>query len=204
MRRARPPGYSHDVTGRLTPRHPLAGRHVQLELLEQAHIAGLTDAAADPAIWRHTAFGPSQDAYFSAAFDAQASGEQIPFAVRRVKDGKLLGMTRLFEIDEAHKRCEIGYTWYIPEEWGTGTNPEAKLLLLSHCFENWGARRVQFKTDHENLRSQAAIAKLGAVKEGVLRAHMIRPDGSQRDSMIYSITREELQDVKARLEARVR
>jgi RimJ/RimL family protein N-acetyltransferase len=83
-------------------------------------------------------------------------------------------------------------------------NPEAKLLLLTHCFENWGARRVQFKTDHENLRSQAAIAKLGAVKEGVLRAHMIRPDGSRRDSVIYAITREEWPEVKAALEDRLR
>jgi RimJ/RimL family protein N-acetyltransferase len=112
-------------------------------------------------------------------------------------------MSRLFEIDAMHRRCEIGYTWYIPEVWGTSVNPEAKFLLLTHCFETWGAARVQFKTDHENLRSQAAIAKLGAVKEGVLRAHMIRPDGTQRDSVIYSITREEWPGVKAGLKARL-
>ena len=87
--------------------------------------------------------------------------------------------------------------------WGSAVNPEAKLLLLAHCFETWGARRVQFKTDHENLRSQAAIAKLGAVREGVLRAHMIRPDGSRRDSVIYSITREEWPAIRTGLEERL-
>jgi RimJ/RimL family protein N-acetyltransferase len=191
------------VINNLHPGRPLAGRDIRLEPLDVSHIPGLTDAASDPAIWRHTSFGKTPEAYFSAALDAEARGEQVPFAVRRIRDRRLVGMSRLFEIDEDHKRCEIGYTWYIPEEWGTRTNPESKLLLLTHCFESWGARRVQFKTDHENLRSQAAIAKLGAVKEGVLRAHIIRPNGSRRDSVIYSITHDEWPKVKAGLRKRL-
>jgi RimJ/RimL family protein N-acetyltransferase len=172
--------------------------------LSAGHESEIAAAAADTRIWAHTAFGPTARDYVATALAAQAKGEQVPFVVRRLTDGKVLGMSRLFEIDAHHGRCEIGYTWYIPEVWGSAVNPEAKLLLLTHCFESWGAHRVQFKTDHENLRSQAAIAKLGAVKEGVLRAHMIRPDGSQRHSVIYSITRAEWPDVKARLEARAR
>jgi RimJ/RimL family protein N-acetyltransferase len=183
---------------------PLQGRGIRLEPLTRDHVPDLIQAAKDPAIWRHTAFAKKPEDYFETAFAAQASGEQVPFVVRLLDGGRLVGMSRLLEIDAAHRRCEIGATWYIQKVWGTAVNPEAKLLLLTHCFEHWGARRVQFKTDHENLRSQAAIAKLGAVKEGVLRAHMIRPDGSRRDSVIYSITHDEWPKVKAGLEARVR
>lgn len=183
---------------------PLQGQTVRLEPLMRDHVPGLLEAAKDPEIWRHTAFAKRPEDYFERALNDQAAGEQVPFVVRLVESGRLAGMSRLFEIDTHHRRCEIGYTWYIRDVWGTRVNPEAKLLLLAHCFEDWRARRVQFKTDHENLRSQAAIEKLGAVREGVLRAHMIRPDGSRRDSMIYSITREEWPEVKTRLEARVR
>jgi RimJ/RimL family protein N-acetyltransferase len=191
----------------VTEEHPraveLEGRFVRLEPLAPAHDQGIALAAADPRIWRHTAFGPDAAAYLAAARAAQKSGEQIPFVVRLLDGDRIVGMTRLFEIDAQHRRCEIGYTWYVPDVWGTAVNPEAKLLLLTHCFDSWGARRVQFKTDHENLRSQAAIERLGAVQEGVLRAHMIRPDGSRRDSALYSITREEWPKVKAGLEARL-
>ncbi|BCJ89456.1 N-acetyltransferase [Terrihabitans soli] len=187
----------------LPPSITLTGMIVRLEPLTAAHESEIAEAAKDPAIWKHTAFARTAHDYVASALKAQAEGEQVPFVVRRLSDGKVCGMSRLFEIDAHHRRCEIGYTWYIPEEWGTKVNPEAKLLLMTHCFEVWGARRVQFKTDHENLRSQAAIAKLGAVKEGVLRAHMIRPDGTQRHSVIYSVTNEEWPKVKAGLEARL-
>jgi len=181
----------------------LTGRYVRLEPLAQAHVEALSTAAADPRIWRHSAFAENAETYFGDALRAAEAGEQVPFVVRLLADGRLVGMSRVFDMDAHHRRCEIGYTWYVPEVWGTAVNPEAKLLLLRHCFEGWGARRVQFKTDHENLRSQAAIAKLGAVREGVLRAHMIRPDGSRRDSVIYSITREDWPAVREALEARL-
>jgi RimJ/RimL family protein N-acetyltransferase len=190
------------MTG-LLPSAPLSGSIVRLEPLTAAHESEIEAASKDPAIWKHTAFARTAKDYVAAALVAKETGEQVPFIVRRLADGKVVGMSRLFEIDAHHKRCEIGYTWYIPEEWGTRVNPESKLLLMMHCFENWGAHRVQFKTDHENLRSQAAIAKLGAQKEGVLRAHMIRPDGTQRHSVIYSVTREEWPGVKAGLQARL-
>lgn len=182
----------------------LSGAIVRLEPLTPAHENEIAEAANDPRIWQHTAFGKTARDYVASALIAQETGEQVPFVVRRLSDGRLAGMSRLMDIDAQHKRCEIGHTWYIPEEWGTRVNPESKLLLMTHCFEAWGAHRVQLKTDHENLRSQAAIAKLGAVKEGVLRAHMIRPDGSQRHTVMYSVTREEWPKVKAGLEARLR
>jgi N-acetyltransferase len=188
----------------LLPSAPLSGAIVRLEPLTAEHASEIEAASNDPRIWTHTAFARTAKDYVSAALIAMEMGEQIPFVVRRLSDAKVVGMSRLFEIDAHHLRCEIGYTWYIPEEWGTKVNPESKLLLMTHCFEAWSARRVQFKTDHENLRSQAAIAKLGAHKEGVLRAHMIRPDGTQRHSVIYSVTREDWPKVKAGLEARVR
>jgi RimJ/RimL family protein N-acetyltransferase len=188
----------------LPPAIPLSGSVVRLEPLTAEHESEIEAASADPRIWVHTAFARTAKDYVSAALIASEMGEQVPFVVRRVSDGHVVGMSRLFEIDAHHLRCEIGYTWYIPGEWGTKVNPESKLLLMTHCFETWGARRVQFKTDHENVRSQSAIAKLGAQKEGVLRAHMIRPDGTQRHSAIYSVTREEWPGVKAGLETRVR
>jgi N-acetyltransferase len=188
----------------LLPSAPLSGAVVRLQPLTAEHASEIEAASNDPRIWTHTAFARTAKDYVSAALIAMEMGEQIPFVVRRLSDEKVVGMSRLFEIDAHHRRCEIGYTWYIPEEWGTKVNPESKLLLMTHCFEAWSARRVQFKTDHENLRSQAAIAKLGAHKEGVLRAHMIRPDGTQRHSVIYSVTHEEWPRVKAGLETRAR
>jgi RimJ/RimL family protein N-acetyltransferase len=182
----------------------LTGTIVRLEPLTAAHEAEIERASHDPRIWTHTAFARNAHDYVASALKAQASGEHVPFVVRRLSDNKVVGMSRLMDIDAHHKRCEIGYTWYIREAWGTQINPDAKLLLMTHAFENWGAHRVQLKTDHENLRSQAAIARLGAVKEGVLRAHMIRPDGTQRHTVLYSVTREEWPKVKAGLEARVR
>jgi RimJ/RimL family protein N-acetyltransferase len=95
----------------------------------------------------------------------------------------VLGSTRYMEIRAAHLGLEIGYTWYRRDAWGTAANPEAKLLLLAHAFEASGAERVEFKTDHRNERSQGAIARLGAVREGVFRHHRRRPDGSWRDSV---------------------
>jgi N-acetyltransferase len=181
----------------------LTGKIVRLEPLTPAHEAEIAEASNDPRIWKHTAFAKTAKDYVAAALIAQEMREHVPFVVRRLADNKAIGMSRLMDIDTHHMRCEIGYTWYIPEEWGTKVNPQSKLLLMTHCFETWGAHRVQLKTDHENLRSQAAIAKLGAVKEGVLRAHMIRPDGTQRHTVLYSVTREEWPQVKAGLEARL-
>jgi RimJ/RimL family protein N-acetyltransferase len=186
----------------LLPAVPLEGRFVRLEPLADEHLGELAKAAADERIWGYSVRGDT-DAYLAAAQKGMAAGEQVPFAVRLLSDGRLVGMSRLFEIDAAHRRLELGYTWYIPEVWGTAVNPEAKLLLLTHVFEGWNARRVQFKIHHANLRSQAAVEKLGAVREGVLRAHMIQPDGSRRDSVVLSILSDEWPAVKAKLQERL-
>lgn len=181
---------------------PLEGRIVRLEPLADAHIPELLAAIADERIWQYSIRGDAAH-YLAAARHHMEQGEQLPFAVRELAANRLVGMSRLFDIVPAHKRLELGYTWYIPEVWGTKVNPEAKLLLLTHAFEAWRARRVEFKVHHANLRSRAAVEKLGAVPEGVLRKHMIQPDGSRRDSAVYSILDDEWPKVKAGLEGRL-
>jgi hypothetical protein len=127
------------------------------------------------------------EAWIAEALAAQESRLEYPFTVVRLADGRVVGSTRYMDVQAASKGVEIGWTWYAPETWGTVVNPEAKFLLLRHAFEAWGAIRVQLKTDLKNLRSQAAIKKLGAKEEGVLRRHRFRRDGTIRDSVIFSI-----------------
>jgi RimJ/RimL family protein N-acetyltransferase len=118
-------------------------------------------------------------------------------------DGRIIGSTRYLDVQEEDRTAEIGWTWYEPPAWGTIVNPEAKFLLLRHAFEEWHAIRIALKTDVRNLRSQSAIARLGAVYEGTLRNQRIRPDGSYRDTPIYSIIESEWPSVKRSLEARL-
>jgi RimJ/RimL family protein N-acetyltransferase len=128
---------------------------------------------------------------------------RIPFSVVLKESGQPVGSTSYFDIRSAHRGLEIGYTWYAVPYQGTQVNPENKYLLLRHAFETLGAIRVQLKTDKRNLRSQAAIAKLGAKLEGTLRKHSIMEDGYIRDTVMFSITDEEWPGVKAGLEARL-
>lgn len=186
----------------LPPAVPLEAETIRLEPLAERHLPGLADAAGDARIWTYSVRGDT-GAYLDTARRMMERGEAVVFVVVEKTSGRVLGMSRLFEIDPAHRRLEIGYTWYIPEVWGTRVNPEAKLLLMTHAFEAWGARRVQYKIHHANARSRAAVEKLGAVLEGVLRKHMIQPDGSRRDSAVYSILDEEWPAVKAKLRARL-
>ena len=184
----------------------LTGRHVRLEPLDESHRAGLRAAADDERIWTHmlsVARGPGFDDWFDEAVARRAAGARIPFAVRQVADGRLVGSTSYLDPDEAHRRVEIGATWYVPEVWGSAVNPECKLLLLAHAFEVLRFNRVSLVTDVRNTRSQAAIAGLGAVREGVLRAHMITQGGRARDSVLFSIIAPEWPAVRARLAGRV-
>jgi RimJ/RimL family protein N-acetyltransferase len=119
------------------------------------------------------------------------------------RDGRVIGTTSLGDIDVANERAHLGWTAYAPEVWGTSVNPECKLLLLWHCFEHCGLMRVKIQTDAINVRSQAAIAKLGATREGVARRHMKRADGSWRDSVIFSVIADDWPTVKAGLESRL-
>lgn len=137
---------------------------------------------------------PTSGAYYRAGLNA---ADQLPFVIR-VADERA-GSTRYGDLRPADAGVEIGWTWLHPRHHGTGVNRRVKRLLLAHAFEHMGMQRVQLKTDILNLRSQRAIEGLGAVREGVLRAHMRRPDGSMRDTVMYSVTAQEWPEVRARL-----
>ena len=184
----------------------LTGRWVRLEPLAEAHREALRRAADDERIWKNTLVvgrGPGFDASFDDAFVQRDAGRQIPFAVRLLTDDRLIGSTSYLDVNPRHKRVEIGSTWYEPAAWGTAVNPECKLLLLAHAFEVLGVNRVALVTDLRNEHSQAAIAKLGAVQEGVLRAHMVTQGERVRDSVVFSIVAPEWLRVKERLTARL-
>lgn len=173
-----------------------------LEPLEERHREGLRVAADDGRIWINTlvnARGPAFDRWFDDAVANRVAGRQVPFAVRRLSDQALIGSTSYLDPVPQHRRVEIGSTWYVPAEWGSAINPECKLLLLAHAFEVLGLNRVSFCTDLRNTHSQAAIEKLGAVKEGILRSHMITQGERIRDTVSYSIIRVEWPEVKQRL-----
>jgi RimJ/RimL family protein N-acetyltransferase len=138
------------------------------------------------------------------AFQAQKVGTECPFTVFTKADNVIVGSTRYMDVRPSQKGLEIGWTWYSSKVWGTAVNPECKFLLLRHAFEDWGAIRVQLKTDNNNVHSQRAISKLGAKFEGRLRNHRLRRDGSYGDSMMYSVTVEEWRDKVAEgLQARI-
>ena len=141
--------------------------------------------------------------WMEAAFALERAGTVLPWVTVLEADGRVVGATRFMDLDRRHETVEIGNTWLAPEVHGSGVNAEAKLLQLRYGFEELGLRRVALKTHHENLQSQAAIAKLGAVREGVFRNHYVMADGSQRHSVWFSITPEEWPRVRSRLEERV-
>jgi N-acetyltransferase len=184
----------------------LMGAWVQLEPLGSSHREPLRHAADDERIWQHTlvvARGAGFDAWFDEALAERDAGRQVPYAVRRRADDDLVGSTSFLDPSLRHRRVEIGSTWYNPAVWSSRVNAECKLLLLTHAFEALGMNRVSFVTDLLNTRSQAAIAKLGAQREGVLRAHMITQGGRLRDSVVFGITAADWPGVKQRLTARV-
>jgi RimJ/RimL family protein N-acetyltransferase len=183
----------------------MAGR-VRLEPLAEAHRAGLARAADHPQIWTHMPIDASGDgfaAWFDASLKLALAGREAVWAVRTLGDGALVGSTRYLAIEPQHRRLEIGHTWFAPAVWGGQVNPACKLALLRYAFEALGFNRVELKTDNRNLRSQAAIAALGATREGVFRAHMVRRDGSLRDSVYFSVVRGEWPAVRERLAARL-
>ena len=180
----------------------LTGKCVRLEPLAEEHREGLRVAADDDRIWEHMlglARGPEFDVFFNNALAEARDRKRVPFAVRLLSDGTLIGGTAYLDPVPMHKRVEIGSTWYRPDVWQTAVNPECKLLLLTHAFDTLQLNRVSLVTDVQNTRSQAAIAKLGAIREGVLRAHMLTRNGRVRDSVIFAITRAEWPSVKSRL-----
>jgi RimJ/RimL family protein N-acetyltransferase len=185
----------------------LEGERVRLEPLDARHVPGLLEAAADPATWTWLV-GRLDDqaalrAWLDDALRARDAGTEMPFATLDAKTGRVVGSTRYLAIVPAHRRLEIGWTWLAPATWGTGINVEAKLLLLTHAFDELGAMRVELKTDARNERSRAAIVALGAQFEGIFRKHMRMPDGRIRDSAWYAITDDDWPAVRTQLEARL-
>lgn len=182
----------------------LEGRTVRIEPLNRRHAADMAEAADEDIFKYHVLLPEISAGGFERYIETLLSRpNMVPFAQVLVASGKAIGGTTYMDIQTANRGVEIGTTWIGRAYHGTAVNPEAKYLLLRHAFEDQGAIRVQLKTDGRNLQSQRAIEKLGAVKEGVLRNHVVMPDGFLRASVMYSITHEEWPAVKARLEERL-
>jgi RimJ/RimL family protein N-acetyltransferase len=184
----------------------LRGRHVALEPLRMAHAEGLRAAASDGRLWElqftNVPTPDDVDGWLETALAKQAAGEQLAFVVRDA-GGRVVGSTRYYELLPETPRLCIGYTWYARSVQRTGLNTEAKLLLLGHAFEALGCASVGFHTSTLNLASRAAIARLGAREEGILRQHLRHRDGSLRDSVCFSILDSEWPVVQAGLRAKL-
>ncbi len=184
----------------------LRGAHVVLEPLAERHGPDLL-ACADADTFRYmgqSPLGPDGiEGYLGEALAGAARGAYLPFAIVDAASGRAVGSTRFGDIEPEHERLEIGWTWLAAAWRRTAANSECKLLLLGHAFDDLGAGRVALKTDARNAVSQRAIERLGAVREGVLRRHMVMPDGHRRDTVYYSILRDEWPGVRERLRARL-
>ena len=183
----------------------LTGRVVRLEPLSEAHVPDLTVVGQDDSLWAFIPYTPVRSqadmlAWVRDMLARQAKGTDLPFAVVSQLTGRAIGASRFLDIQPANRALEIGGSWYGRAYQRTAVNTESKYLLLGHAFDRLGCLRVQLKTDLRNERSQRAIERLGAVREGVLRHNMIMPDGHVRSSIFYSILAEEWPGVKARLE----
>lgn len=186
----------------------LTGKYIRLEPLSENHIPDLCRVGLDERIWRYMRYGmvlteEQMHAWVSNILEKAAKGNEIPFAVIHLESGRAVGATRFLTIQPDQRNLEIGGTWYGVDYQRTAVNTESKYLMLKHAFEVMGMIRVQIKTDLRNIASQHAIERLGAVKEGILRKHMILPDGYIRDSVIYSILDDEWPAVKAGLEQKL-
>jgi RimJ/RimL family protein N-acetyltransferase len=202
--------YNDDVTATLKVKPVvLEGKHVRLEPLTLAHAESLARAAADGELWKtDVTIIPKPEGmkdYIRAALKGFALGFELPFAIIR-KTGsasQVVGTTRFYEVFSKDRKAAIGYTWLGKSAQRTPLNTEAKLLLLTHAFETWECVRVELVTDVLNDQSRAAILRLGAKQEGILRQHLILPSGRVRDSVVFSIIDSEWPEVKKRLESKL-
>jgi len=186
----------------------LTGKHARLEPLSEAHISGLTEIGVGQNFWHFMLYGDmtTEADMRNWVLDIMSRGQQgtdLPFAVIDLASGRVAGATRYLNIMPKDRGLEIGGTWYGTDFQRTAINTECKYLLMTHAFETLHAIRVQLKTDSRNERSQKAIERIGAKKEGVLRNHMILPDGYIRHSVFYSILDTEWAGVKKNLEVRL-
>ena len=185
----------------------LEGTHVQLEPLSLGHHADLCEVGLDQELWRVTMTlirtPDEMKNYIGTAMQEQSEGRSLPFAIVERSSGKAIGSTRYGNIDRANRRVEIGWTWVARRCQRTPVNTEAKLLLLTYAFETLGCIRVEFKTDSINATSRAALLRIGAKEEGILRNHMIAPGGRLRHSVYFSIVDSEWAGVKRMLKMKL-
>ncbi|MEK5040663.1 GNAT family N-acetyltransferase [Sporosarcina sp. FSL K6-3457] len=182
----------------------LIGNDVLLRLMTKDDVEGIYASCQDKRIWTHMSqtLQTKEDvqAYVKQALVNREAGTEYPFVIVLRATNEIIGSTRFFDIATAHKSLELGHTWLHPSVWRTNINTECKYLLLSYCFEQLQYQRVQIKTGHQNTRSQKAIERIGATKEGILRNHMIRPNGEVRHTVMYSVVQEEWPEVKRHIE----
>lgn len=181
----------------------LTGQHVQLEPMAHDHVQALNEAAADGELWKlwYTSVpdGGHMGTWIDKSLGQQTQGLALPFVVRDLATGAIVGSTRYMNVDADNRRLEIGSTWYAARVQRSAINTECKLLLLTHAFETLGCIAVEFRTHWLNQRSRAAIARLGAKQDGVLRNHRVLADGSYRDTVVFSIIESEWPAVKNHL-----
>ena len=186
----------------------LEGEHVRLDPLRVDHLPSLYEVGLDESIWKWTANVVTSSAdlevYVRNALVERDRGAALPFVTIERASGKIVGSTRFGNIDRINRKVEIGWTWINPQWQRTSINTEAKLLMLTHAFEVWNCIRVELKTDANNEVSQKAIERIGAVKEGILRNHMITEMGRFRDSVYFSVIESEWESVKANLASKTR
>ena len=185
----------------------LTGTAVELQPLQREHAAALLDAAADGELWNlkvtHVPGPDTVDQYIETALAGRDAGTMIPFTLVRRDTGLVVGSTRFWKVDRVNRKLEIGHTWLAQSTQNSAINTEAKLLLLTYAFEVLDCVRVQFTTDELNEKSRAAILRLGAVQEGIVRHERIMPDGRKRNSVRFSIIDSEWPQVKANLQAKL-
>lgn len=183
----------------------LEGRFVRLEPLDlDKHWDGLVAVGMDASLWRFTTAKIRTQGdlrrYFDIALEEQASGRSLPYVTVHRESGRVAGSTRFGNLERAHRRVEIGWTWVGVDFQRTAVNTEVKYLMFAHAFEDWGFRRVELKTASINEKSKNAMRRLGCVEEGTLRKHMLNEDGGSRDSVYFSVIDDEWPEMKLRLE----
>lgn len=186
----------------------LEGRFVRLLPMQSAHAPALAQAGSDPPIWTWYPFPPELSVegftkLVKEALNGWEAGKELPFVITEKAGSRIVGSTRLLNVDALNRRVEIGWTWLHPSAQGTQINPEAKYLLLQYAFETLGCNRVEFKTDSLNEKSRKALLKLGTTEEGTLRNHMTTSTGRLRHSVYFSVIAGEWSRVKEKLEKRL-
>lgn len=182
----------------------LIGENIYLRELREEDAEEIFSICDDSRVWEHMPYNlvtmQAVQRFIRTALENKKASKEYPFVIFHKKTNKIIGSTRFMDIAHEHKRLEIGSTWIHPNYWKTAANTECKYLLLSYCFEQLQYQRVQIKTGHENVQSQRAIERIGAKKEGILRNHMIRPNGNIRHTVMYSVIKEEWPETKLHIE----